>query len=226
MLARRVTLRSMSDMALTINTNFGLTGESSKKTEMGEDVQEVVARWVFSGRIPMETDWIGGGSEFVENATWETRVEVGAVRMCGKVARLWRKELVAWREREAARRVEEIVRLAAEEAVGICARHRYQEAVLPWQSWLVLRVSVEGQKVAEVRFVRQGSGRRHVLKTQVERADGTLSGWWQTATPKEAWKRGFGSFDVLVATWKRMRRWRRATTADLGAWCLATLQAM
>jgi hypothetical protein len=198
-----------------------------EKTEMGVDVQEVVAGWVFAGRIESKTSVSGCLGRYVEDGAWETRVEVGAgLRMCGGVGRVWRKALVAWREREAGRAVEEILGLGAEEAVNMCGRERYGlggalKAVYPWHSWLVLGVLVEGKLVAEVRFVREGSGLRHTLAAQVEGGVGT-SGMWRTATPKEAWKRAVAAWDVVgtAARARRVRRWGRETRKALGAWCV------
>jgi hypothetical protein len=82
-------------------------------------------------------------------------------------------------------------------------------------------VWAEGEEVARVRFVREGTERRHALKAEVRgREGGARSGWWAKKTLKAGWSRQWAGWTAREG---RMKTWEKETTAALGAWCFETL---
>ena len=181
--------------------------------EMGEDVQEVVARWVFGGemeRVSLRGTWV----EFVEDSAWRTECLVGAgMQACGLLGRVWQAEFQKWKKTQVERATETMWRRSVEEAVDMCGRHRYPAEGVSRESWLTCSLWVEGKEVVAGRFVRSGVMRRHALKTQV-RKGGVSSGWWVNRSIREAWSSVWLGWDASDA----LDEWAAEQTAALGAW--------
>ena len=194
---------------------FERQSEMAKRTaEMGEDVQEVVARWVFGCEL-VAVILLEERPEFVQEGAFSMHIlRVEKMYACGGVGRVWRKEFQKWKKTQVERATEVMWTRAVEEAVDMCRRHRYHPARgVRRESWLTCWLWVEGKEVVQGRFVRVGTGQRHALKAQVVEG-GVESGWWVKRTMREAWSSvwlGWDASDALDA-------WAAEQTAALGAW--------
>lgn len=188
-----------------------------QKTQMPDDVQEVVARWVFGGDLYTRTDW-GWSTEFARDIAWATKVDVGAVlRMCGGVGRVWRKALVEWRSRQVARATQEMWGLAVAQAVDLVGRHRYPTRAdgVPAVTKVECALWVEGRMVVQGRFERTGEMLVHWLTAEVWRGEERESVRWRKETEADAWWGLWQGWEVS----DKLDRWEAAAVRELEAWC-------
>ena len=218
-----------------------------KLTEMGTDVQEVVARWLFQeehvqtttsedtfrmstgsvgvwffeeARVELvNTVWADGSQKNWLDSSFTTTCSVpSALRIFGRVGPAWQAAYKAWLARESARVTEAFWEFAVPAGVGLCRRSAYRHPT-PWMTGLQHKLVFKGDAVTRpvVSVVFVRNGNGDEHALTARVTKGVESGAWRGAVVAPEGWHAWSGPEGLQLK-RGFEAWEAAYTADLGAW--------
>ena len=186
---------------------------------MVEDVQEVVARYMFTGELEKFTTFLDNPSNH-PSGSWRTQCSVPLdMARWGQVSRTFREVCLEWRKGEMESMMGFLLRHALDRAFDLCDRDCYPYyGAVPVVSTVTHALFLQRQEVVAVHFSRIGAKRKHTLEAwvAVPKMDGRkLSDSWKTQTPRCGWKFMSKMRDGEAEKWMK---WMRSERKALHWW--------
>ena len=194
---------------------------------MNEDVQQVLAVYLFTGELHTSTTMRIPGIH--PGGLWTTLCNVPLDKATlGQVSRKFREASREWRRREMEKMVGVMLNEALDHAFDLCDRDCYPaKGGPPAFSYVEHALCLQRHELVAVKFRRTGVQRKHELVSWMTGEDWNgasfLSDEWTTKTPTVGWKKTAQLEDDELEEW---REWMRCERRALHWWFKETAEVL